>query len=137
MTPNFLTFVQRTSQYILLKVFCVPIVVGMATWCNSSSFYYLLKVSILMYSLFIWYWWMSMTCLHSHYYNLILFNDSNDSKYVSPSIDSLYEILSQDNGNNISEFMQSNCIMVSYYSSPKHKSLIPKYLIHFSHFCTQ
>ena len=36
-------------------------------------------------------------------------------------------------GNNVSEFTHSNCIMPSYYSSPKHKSLIPKYLIHFSH----
>ena len=40
-------------------------------------------------------------------------------------------------GNNVSEFMHSNWITLSYYSSPKHKSLIPKYLIHFSHFCTQ
>ena len=40
-------------------------------------------------------------------------------------------------GNNVSEFMHSNWIMLSYYSSLKHKSLLPKYLIHFSHFCTQ
>ena len=53
--------------------------------CNSSSFHYLLKVSMLLYSLFIWCWWMSMTCLHSQipiYSNLILFNDSNDSKIL-------------------------------------------------------
>ena len=40
-------------------------------------------------------------------------------------------------GNDVSEFMHSNWTTLSYYSSPKHKSLIPKYLIHFSHFCTQ
>ena len=40
-------------------------------------------------------------------------------------------------GNNISEFTHSNRIMPSYYSSPKHKSLLPKYLMHFSHLCTQ
>ena len=40
-------------------------------------------------------------------------------------------------GNNVSDFMHSNWITLSYYSSPKHKSLIPKYVIHFSHFCTQ
>ena len=40
-------------------------------------------------------------------------------------------------GNDVSEFTHSNWITLSYYSSPKHKSLIPKYSIHFSHFCTQ
>ena len=40
-------------------------------------------------------------------------------------------------GNDVSEFTHSNWIILSYYSSPKHKSLIPKYLIHSSHFCTQ
>ena len=40
-------------------------------------------------------------------------------------------------GNDVSEFTHSNWITLSYYSSPKHKSLIPKYLIHFFHFCTQ
>ena len=57
-------------------------------------------------------------------------------------------------GNNVSKFMHSNCIteprlvtmsaslctqtvLHSYYSSPKHKSLIPKYLIHFSDFHTK
>ena len=40
-------------------------------------------------------------------------------------------------GNDVSKFMHLNRITLSYYSSPKHKSLIPKYLIHFSHFCTQ
>ena len=40
-------------------------------------------------------------------------------------------------GNNVSEFTHSNWTTLSYYSSPKHKNLIPKYLIHFSHFCTQ
>ena len=33
-------------------------------------------------------------------------------------------------GNDVSEFTHSNWITLSYYSSPKHKSLIPKYLIH-------
>ena len=32
-------------------------------------------------------------------------------------------------GNNVSEFTHSNCIMPSYYSSPKYKSLFHKYLI--------
>ena len=40
-------------------------------------------------------------------------------------------------GNDVSEFKHSNWITLSYHSSPIHKSLIPKYLIHFSHFCTQ
>ena len=42
---------------------------------------------------------MSTTCLDPHisiYSKLILFNDSNDSQYVSHSIDSLYELQSQD-----------------------------------------
>ena len=34
-------------------------------------------------------------------------------------------------GNDVSEFMHSNWITLSYYSSPTHKSLIPKYSIHF------
>ena len=33
-------------------------------------------------------------------------------------------------------FRLSNWIMPSYYSSPKHKSLIPRYLIHSFDFCT-
>ena len=40
-----------------------------------------------------------MTCLHSYisiYSKLVSFNDSNDSNYVSHSIDSLYELQSQD-----------------------------------------
>ena len=40
-------------------------------------------------------------------------------------------------GNDVSEFTHSSWITWSYHSSPKHKSLIPKYLIHFSYFCTQ
>ena len=32
-------------------------------------------------------------------------------------------------GNNVSEFMYLNWITLSYYSSLKHKSLIPRYLI--------
>ena len=40
-------------------------------------------------------------------------------------------------GNDVSEFTHSNWITLSYYSSPKHKSVIPKYLIPFSHFCKQ
>ena len=48
------------------------------------------------------------------------------------------------------QFMNTRLVMMSVslciqtglhcfinYSSPKHKSLIPKYSIHFSHFCTQ
>ena len=40
-----------------------------------------------------------MTCFHSLisiYSKLMLFNDSNDSKYVSLSIDSWYELQSED-----------------------------------------
>ena len=40
-------------------------------------------------------------------------------------------------GNTVSEFTHSNWIVPSYYLSPKYKSLLPKYLIHFSHFRTQ
>ena len=40
-------------------------------------------------------------------------------------------------GNNVSEFTHSNWITLSYYPSPKHKSLISEYSTHFSHFCTQ
>ena len=44
--------------------------------CNSSSsFHFLLKVLMLLYSLFIQCWWMSTTCLHSYipiYSNLTL-----------------------------------------------------------------
>ena len=36
-------------------------------------------------------------------------------------------------GYNVSEFMYLKWIMQSYYSSPNIKSLLPKYLIHFSH----
>ena len=37
-------------------------------------------------------------------------------------------------GNIVSEFTQSNWITLSYSSSPKHNSLLPKYLKHSFHF---
>ena len=39
-------------------------------------------------------------------------------------------------GNNVSEFMHSDWITQSYYSIPKHKSPLHRYLINFSDFCT-
>ena len=41
------------------------------------------------------------------------------------------QITEQKTGNDVSEVTHSNWIMPSYYSSAKHKSLIPRYLIHF------
>ena len=38
--------------------------------------------------------------------------------------------------NNVSVFTHSNWITQSYYSSPKYKSPLHRYLIHFSDFCT-
>ena len=44
------------------------------------------------------------------------------------------QITEQKTGNDVSEFTHLNWIMLSYYSGPKHKSLIPRYLIHSFHF---
>ena len=55
-----------------------------------------------------------MTCLQSHipiYSNLILFNDSNGSKYVSHLIGMNYRAKT---GNDVSKFMHLNWIMPSY-----------------------
>ena len=38
--------------------------------------------------------------------------------------------------NNVSEFIHSNLITMFYYSICKHKSLLHKYLMCFSEFCT-
>ena len=79
---------------------------------------------------------MSTTCLHSHisiYSQLMMiFNVSNYMYHLKLTLCMNYRAKT---GNNVSKFMHS--IMLSYYSIPKHKSLILKYLIHFSHFCTQ
>ena len=68
---------------------------------------------------------ISTTFLHSHIsiYKFPIHSRCTHCKYRAKT------------GNNISEFTHSNWITKSYYSSPKHKSLLPKYLIHFSHFC--
>ena len=73
-----------------------------------------------------------MTCLHSHifiYSNLILFNDS---KICITFPLTLCTIHKYKTGDDVSEFMHSNGITLCYDSSLKHKSLIPKYSIHFS-----
>ena len=73
---------------------------------------------------------MSMTCLHSYipiYSNLILFNDLKYMYHVSADWCTSHE---HKTGNDVSKFMHSNWITLSYHSSPKHKSLIPKYSIH-------
>ena len=72
----------------------------------------------------------------SIYSNLILFNDSKYMYRISMTLHPIYEYRAKT-GNNVSEFTHLFWIMPSYYSSPKHKSLLPKYLIHFSYFCTQ
>ena len=67
---------------------------------------------------------MSMTYLHSYipiYSNLILFNDYNDSKICIRFPLTLGTIHEYKNGNDVNEFMHSNWITLSYYSSPKHK----------------
>ena len=64
------------------------------------------------------------------YFNFILINDSNDSTI---SITFLLTLCTIHEYNDVSEFIHSNWITLSYYSSPTHKSLIPKYLIHFFH----
>ena len=66
------------------------------------------------------------------YTHTILINAG--SKYVLHLLDSLYNYRTMT-GNTISEFTHSNWITLSHYLSPKHKSLFPKCLKHFSHFC--
>ena len=66
--------------------------------------------------------------------NMILFSDSNDSTISITFPLTLYTIHEYKTGNNISEFMHSNWITLSYYSGLTHMSLIPKC---FTHFCTQ
>ena len=66
---------------------------------------------------------MSMTCLHSHisiYSNLTLIPNTYITFLLTRC--SIHEYKT---GNDVSEFMYSNWITLSYYSSPKHKSLIP------------
>ena len=64
----------------------------------------------------------------------MLFNDSNDSKnryHIQLTLSMNYRAKTSDD--DVSKFTHSNWTTLSYYSSPKHNSLIPKYLIHFSH----
>ena len=60
--------------------------------------------------------------VHSQHYTILLLFAG--SKHV----------LHFDDSSTVSEFTYPNWIALSYYSCPKHKSLLPKYLIHF---CTQ
>ena len=81
---------------------------------------------------------MSTTRLHSYipiYSKLMLFNYFKYMYHIST--DSMHTIHEYKTGNDVSEFTHSNWITLSYYSSPKHKNLIPKYSIHFSHFCVE
>ena len=68
---------------------------------------------------------MSQTIgLHLHtsiYSNLILFNDSKYMYHIWMTLSNLPIPSTGNNGNNVSEFIHSNWIMLSYYSSPKHK----------------
>ena len=77
------------------------------------------------------------TLIHYHLFQLDIINDSNDSKICITFPFTLRTHQDYKPGNDVSEFMHLNCITQSYYSSPQHKSLIHKYSIHFSHFCTQ
>ena len=67
---------------------------------------------------------MSITCLRSNISicsKLILFTGS---KHVSYFLGLHVQITEQKTDNDVSKFTHSNWIMLSYYSSPKHKSLI-------------
>ena len=66
--------------------------------------------------------WMSTTCLHSHisiYSNLTLIPNIQITFLLTQC-----SIHGYKTGNDVSEFIHSNWITLSYYSSPKHKSLI-------------
>ena len=61
-----------------------------------------------------------MICLHSHisiYSNLMLFNSFKYMNHISADSMHIHEYKA---GNDVSEFTHSNCITLSYYSSPKH-----------------
>ena len=65
----------------------------------------------------------------SIYSKLILFTNTN-MYYIS--FDSMYT--EQKTGNDMMSVSLYTQIMPFYHSIPKHKSLIPRYLIHFFHF---
>ena len=65
---------------------------------------------------------------------LLLFTDSKLRLYF-PGL--FVQITEQKTGNNVSEFTESNWITLSYYSSPKHKSVLHGYLMYFSDFHIQ
>ena len=67
---------------------------------------------------------MSTTCLHSHFHLFLFESRCTCSKYKAKT------------GNNVGKFTYSNWITQTFYSSPKHKSPLHRYLIHFSTFCT-
>ena len=67
--------------------------------------------------------WRSTTCLHSYipiYSKLMLLNNFtiHVAHWITPYSTYLFRVKT---GNNVSEFIHSKCIMLSYYSSPKHK----------------
>ena len=64
------------------------------------------------------------TLTHFHLFQLDI-----NSKYTYNDSLTQCTISEYKTGNNVSKFTYSNCITLSYYSSPKHKSLIPKCLI--------
>ena len=71
----------------------------------------------------------------SIYSNLILFNDSKYMCHIWMTLHPIYQFQAKT-GNNVSEFMYLNWIMLSLLFKSI-KSLLPEYLIYFSHFCTQ
>ena len=65
--------------------------------------------------------------------HLLFPNTSTDPNtyYISMTLGTNYRAKT---GNNVSEFMHSNWITQSYYSNPKGKSPLHRYLIHFFDF---
>ena len=69
-----------------------------------------------------------------YFFNTCFISLDPNMYYISLTLCTKYRIKTR---NNINEFTQSNWITLSYYSSPKHKSLLPRYLIHFYNFCIE
>ena len=67
------------------------------------------------------------TCLYSHtsiyskYMILLKGFPVHISLRITPSVTHQFRFKTR---NNVSKFMHSNCIMLSYYSSPKHKESV-------------
>ena len=100
-----------------------------------------LMIKLIQITYFI-HWWVfneNPQLVYTHasiYSNLILINDSNYSKYVLHSIDPLYELESRLVTLSSSLCTQTGirCLIIHVLNI---KSQLLKYLIHFSHFCTQ